>query len=152
MVKTFLAVIFCLSFTAPVFAAAVAQPTAVTAATKPAKPDWSELTPVQRGILAPLKEDWSGLDSVRCKKWVGIADRYPKMKPAEQNLLQARMQHWARLSPEQRRVAREKYTSIKKLPVAKREEVKAQWQQYQQSLAAKTEPSGQEPAGNVNPQ
>jgi len=58
------------------------------------------------------------------------------MKPQEQQRLQMRMQEWAKLTPEQRRVAREKYKTIKKLPPDKREQVKAQWQQYQQSLAA----------------
>ena len=49
------------------------------------------------------------------------------------------MREWAKLTPEQRRVARENYKTIKKLPPEKRKEVKAQWQEYQQSLAAKPE-------------
>jgi hypothetical protein len=58
------------------------------------------------------------------------------------------MKEWAKLTPEQRRVAREKYQTIKKLPPAKREQVKTQWQQYQQSLAAKSETGNPEAAGN----
>ena len=97
-------------------------------------------------------EDWSELDTVRRKKWVKIADGYPKLKPEQQQRLQTRMKDWAKLTPEQRRVAREKYKTIKKLPPAKRDEVKAQWEQYQQSLAAKSETSGQEAAAGGNPQ
>ena len=44
-----------------------------------------------------------------------------------------------KLTPEQRRIARENYKTIKKLPPDKRQQVKAQWQEYQQSLAAKPE-------------
>src|SRR5688500_7444552 len=100
MAKTLIAIIFCLSFVATASAAGPPQP-------KPAKPAWSELTPAQQGILAPLKDDWSEIDTVRRGKWVRVADRYPKMKPAEQERLQTRMKEWAALTPEQRRIARE---------------------------------------------
>jgi hypothetical protein len=156
MAKALVAIILCLSFAAPVAAAAPVQPKAAaqTKPAKPAKPDWSELTPARQNVLAPLKEGWGSLDTVSRKKWVGVADRYPKMKPAEQQRLQTRMKDWAKLTPEQRRVAREKYLALKKMPPAKREQVKTQWQQYQQSLAAKSEPgsqeivTGQEPASS----
>jgi Protein of unknown function (DUF3106) len=147
MAKAILAIALFLSFAAPVPAAESAQAKSVAAQPITVKPEWAELTPAQRSVLEPLKQDWGSLDTVRRKKWVGIADRYPKMNPNEQKLLRTRMQDWAKLSSEQRRVAREKYLSIKKMPAAKREEVKAQWHQYQQSLAAKSEPSVPEPAG-----
>jgi hypothetical protein len=59
------------------------------------------------------------------------------------------MKDWAKLTPEQRRAAREKYKTIKKLPPDKREQVKAQWQEYQQSLAAKSEPASEETPGTA---
>ncbi len=90
-------------------------------------------------MLAPLKDDWTELDTLRRTKWVKVANAYPKMKPQQQQRLQAQMKEWASLTPEQRRVAREKYKTIKKLPPEKRQQVQAQWQQYQQSLAAKPE-------------
>jgi hypothetical protein len=43
------------------------------------------------------------------------------------------MQEWAQLTPEERRVAREKYRSIKSLPPQKRDEVRQKWHEYQQS-------------------
>ena len=92
-------------------------------------------------MLAPLKDDWKDLDTLRRAKWVKVAKAYPKMKPEQQQRLQAQMKDWAKLTPEQRRVARENYKTIKKLPPEKREQVKAQWQQYQQSLAPKVEPA-----------
>lgn len=150
MVKTLVAIILCLSFVAPVSAAAPVQPKAAATQTKPAKPDWSELTPAQQAVLDPLKQDWSSFDTVSRKKWVKVADGYPKMKPDAQKRLQKRMQEWAKLTPEQRRVAREKYLAIKKMPPEKRASVKSQWQQYQQSLA-RSETGNQDAAGSPEP-
>lgn len=144
MAKTLVALVLCLSFAAPVSAAAPLQPKATESPqVKPAKLDWSELKPAQQQVLAPLQEYWKVLDTLRRKKWVKVADAYPKMKPAEQERLQTRMKDWAKLTPEQRRVAREKYQNIKKLPPEKREQFKEKWQQYQQSLAVKPETSGE---------
>jgi len=95
--------------------------------------------------LAPLKDHWSDLDANRRQKWVKVANAYPKMKPDEQLRLQERMREWVKLSSEQRRAAREKYLAIRKMPPAKREEVKQQWQQYQQSLA-KSDAAAEAPA------
>jgi hypothetical protein len=149
MVKALGAIIFGLSLVAPVSAAAPPVPS--KAATQP-KPDWSELTQAQRAVLAPLKDEWGKLDTLRRTKWVKVANNYPKMKPEQQARLQAQMKSWAELTPEQRRVAREKYKSIKKLPPAQREHVKAQWQQYQQSLAPKPDTNTEEAASTTPPQ
>jgi hypothetical protein len=55
------------------------------------------------------------------------------MKPAAQQLLQKRMQEWAKLSPAERKAAREKYLTLKKLPPEQRKQVGRKWQEYQQS-------------------
>jgi hypothetical protein len=68
------------------------------------------------------------------------------MKPDEQKRLQERMHDWIKLSSEERRAARVKYLAVKKLPPAKRDEVKLQWQQYQQSLAKADAASEEAPA------
>lgn len=91
--------------------------------TKPARPLWSELSPQQQHVLGPLAADWDNLDTLRRKKWVTIANRYPKMKPDAQERLQTRMQAWAKLTQEERRMARENYRSLKKLPDPQRREV-----------------------------
>jgi mRNA-degrading endonuclease RelE of RelBE toxin-antitoxin system len=83
---------------------------------------------------------------------VKVAKAYPKMKPEQQQRLQAQMKEWAMLTPEQRRVARENFKTIKKLPPEKRKQVKAQWQEYQQSLVAKPEPAGDAVVPTTTPQ
>lgn len=91
-------------------------------------PKWADLSPQQREILKPLAADWDKLDDARRNKWVVVAKRYPTMQPAEQERLQGRMAEWARLTPEQRRVARENFQRTKAVPP---EQKKAEWQQYQ---------------------
>jgi hypothetical protein len=95
------------------------------------KPAWAELTADQQQILDPLKAEWNALSSSRKKTWIGIANRYPSMNAQEQQRVQARMQKWAKLTPEQRHAARERYKSIGKLPPDKRETLRQQWAEYQ---------------------
>lgn len=95
------------------------------------QPDWSQLTPEQQQILAPLAGDWNNFDSTQRKKWLLTAKRYPKMKPEKQQRLQAQMQDWAKLTPEQRSIARENYKKLTKQPPEKREVVKQKWRERQ---------------------
>jgi hypothetical protein len=130
MAKTAVALILALFIALPAVAAQSAKQAA-----KPARPAWSELTPAQQQVLAPLVTDWGNMDTVRRRKWVGIANRYPKMKPAEQQLLQKRMKDWAALTPAQRQVARNRYQELKKRTPAQRRNMSKQWQEYRRSLA-----------------
>jgi hypothetical protein len=93
------------------------------------KPLWTELTPAEQQALAPLASEWDKLNSVRKNKWLAIGKKFPSMKPDEQQRIQERMRDWVKLSPEQRRVARESYSRAKKLNP---DQKSAQWQQYQQ--------------------
>jgi Protein of unknown function (DUF3106) len=112
--------------------AAAQQPSADDVAIKSARPLWSELSPKQQAVLAPLAAEWDSLDTTRRKKWVTIANRYPRMTADEQQRLQSRMRDWASLTPAQRRVARENYQSLKQLPRAERGEARQRWYQNQQ--------------------
>ena len=94
-------------------------------------PNWVELTPQQREVLAPLGGDWAKMDDVRRRKWAGIALRYPTMKPEEQQRLTRQMQAWAKLTPEERTKAREKFKSLQSVPPEQREALKQKWEQYQ---------------------
>lgn len=94
------------------------------------QPAWSELSPAQKQILAPLAADWDRMDQFRRSKWIGIAQRYPAMGAEEQARVQRRMTAWAKLTPEERKQAREKYKSLQKAPPEKKETVKQKWQEY----------------------
>jgi hypothetical protein len=107
--------------------------TAANAAKLAAKPDvrplWSELTPAQQQALAPLAQEWNKLDSNHKTKWLAVSNKYPAMSPEQQKRLQENIHAWAKLTPEQHRIARESYARAKKLNL---EQKTAQWQQYQQ--------------------
>lgn len=94
-----------------------------------AKPLWSELSPAQKQALAPLESEWNNLDAFRKNKWLVIGNKFASMSPDEQQRVQERMRDWVRLTPEQRRMARENYVRAKKLNPKQKS---AQWEQYQQ--------------------
>ena len=105
--------------------------TVAVAAPKERGPQWAALTADQQQILSPLAGEWNKYGLQHKKKWLGIAKRYPAMKPEEQKRVQARMQNWAKLTPEQRWQAREQYRSIGKLAPDRREELRRHWAEYQ---------------------
>ena len=103
---------------------------------KAMRPYWVELSPAQQQALAPLAGEWEKLDGQHKKKWLVIGNRYPKMKPEEQQRTQERMREWARLTPEQRRVARDSFARVQALPPEKRAEM---LQKYQELPAERKE-------------
>ncbi|MEO8143483.1 MAG: DUF3106 domain-containing protein [Betaproteobacteria bacterium] len=106
--------------------------TSVVAAPKDRGPQWATLTADQQTALAPLAGEWNRLSLPHKTKWLGIAKRYPAMKPEEQKRARERMQRWAKLTPEQRWQAREQYRNIGKLaPDHRREELRRYWAEYQ---------------------
>ena len=119
------------SFAALLLLCALAATSAV-AAPKDRGPQWATLTADQQTALAPLAGEWNKLSLPHKTKWLGIAKRYPAMKPEEQKRAQERMQSWTKLTPEQRWQAREQYRNIGKLaPDHRREELRRHWAQYQ---------------------
>jgi hypothetical protein len=91
-----------------------------------------ELAADQREILAPLASEWDALELWRRKKWLGIAERYPAMKAEEQARVQRRMVEWVKLSPEERKLAREKFKNLQKATPEHKETVKQKWQEYKE--------------------
>jgi len=94
-------------------------------------PSWADLSPPEKQFLTPFAQEWDTWDATRKAKWRGIAQRYPKMAPDEQQRVQQQMTAWAQLSPAERAAARERYKSLKTLPPEKKQEVRQKWEQYQ---------------------
>ena len=90
---------------------------------------WSSLSEDQRSVLAPLEEDWSSLNLNRQKKWVEVANLYPKMEEADRITLQSRKSAWAGLSTKERQRARDNYLRTLKISPEKKA---AAWENYQQ--------------------
>jgi hypothetical protein len=97
----------------------------------PAKtPDgtWEGLNPSQQKVLAPLESDWDYMLPESRKKWIYVANIYPKMSATDQERLQSRMASWSNLSQKDRRIARENYLISLKFPAEKKAEA---WSAYQ---------------------
>jgi hypothetical protein len=94
------------------------------------KPDgtWDGLKPAQQQILAPLESDWDYMLPESRKKWIQVANIYPKMSTQDQERLQSRMASWSNLSQKERRIARENYLASLKFPAEKKAEA---WSAYQ---------------------
>ena len=107
-----------------------AEPPTTAVIGTPPQPGWSLLSAQQKAILAPLAAEWDKLDNVRRKKWLGIAERYPGMKPEEQRRMQDRMREWANLTPEQRAKVRDSYKEFSQLPSEQKQTVKQKWEAY----------------------
>ena len=105
--------------------------TGALGAPKDRGPVWASLTADQQQVLAPLSGEWNKLPREQKIKWIGIAKRYPTMKPVEQKRAQGRMQLWSKLTPAQRWEAREQYRSIGKVAPNRREELRRYWADYQ---------------------
>ena len=104
-------------------------PTTVIIGTPP-QPGWSLLSTQQKIILAPLVGDWDQMENIRRKKWLGIAERFPKMTPEEQARVQERMREWAALTPAQRAKVRDSYKEFNQLDPEKKLAVKKKWEAY----------------------
>ena len=87
-------------------AGVLASAPATAVGTGPHAPTWTQLSPADRQVLAPLASEWDSFDADRKQKWLGIAHRYPKLSPVEQQRIQQQMSAWTHLTPEQRRIAR----------------------------------------------
>ncbi|WP_025602408.1 DUF3106 domain-containing protein [Burkholderia sp. WSM2230] len=90
---------------------------------------WSRLSPAEHIALAPFESQWDSFSDERKRKWLKIASRYSKLSPEAQKRLHERMTEWVRMTPDQRRVARENYQVSKQLP---REARQNAWKAYQE--------------------
>ncbi|MEJ7806495.1 MAG: DUF3106 domain-containing protein [Telluria sp.] len=118
-----------LSFGGVAMARQAAPAVKAAAAVTVDKPVWKELSRPQQVALEPLQDEWDAMEGVRKQKWLEIANRYASMKPDEQARVHERMRAWLKLTPEERRLARENYTLSKKLDKGQKS---AKWEQYQQ--------------------
>jgi len=91
-------------------------------------PQWSELSAAHRQVLAPLANDWNGLDPRSKERWIDVAGRFPKMPRDEQQRATQRMGEWAHMSVQQRTQARTVFQETRGLS---KEEREARWKAYQ---------------------
>ncbi|HQR23094.1 MAG TPA: DUF3106 domain-containing protein [Burkholderiaceae bacterium] len=93
----------------------------VASAQTQSRPAWTELSPAQREALAPLAKDWNAMDSMRKRKWLEVAAKYPNLSPEGKQKLHERMGEFARLTPEQRDTARKNFRRAYEVPADQRQ-------------------------------
>ena len=99
-------------------------------------PVWSQLNALHQAALKPLQGEWGSLEASQKKKWLAVADKYPKLASADQARMHERMVAWAKLSPAQRAAARDNYSSVLSSPSSKPEagsdkaNLNAQYEKY----------------------
>jgi Protein of unknown function (DUF3106) len=98
------------------------------AAPKAAGVEWASLTASQQRALAPLKGQWSEIDSSRKLKWLVVSDRFPSMSAEDQRRMQDRMDEWSRLTPTQRAQTRLQFQETRS---TSDQEKRERWAQYQ---------------------
>ena len=55
------------------------------------QPSWSQLSPEQQKILAPIEKEWIELPDDQRQRLIAAAKRYPKMTAAEQERFTKRL-------------------------------------------------------------
>lgn len=92
-----------------------------------AEPLWNDLTAAQRAALAPFAAEWNSWPIAEKKSWVALANRIPRMDPEKRAVAARRIDEWAGLNPEERRLARANYRLAKDRPAEARV---SEWEQY----------------------
>ena len=117
-------------------------------------PQWNDVSPAHRKVLAPLAADWNGLDARSKERWLDVAGRFPKMPPDEQQRATQRMGEWAHMTVAQRTQARMNFQETRSLT---KEEREARWKAYQalpdekkRELAAKRAAAAPASAASAN--
>jgi len=108
--------------------ALAAPPAPAGAGTQAGGPRWNDLTAQQRQVLAPLANDWNSIDDRGKERWLGVAGRFHKLPPEEQQRANQRMVEWSKMTPQQRSQARLNFQETRDVP---KEERQARWEQYQ---------------------
>ncbi|WP_048438614.1 DUF3106 domain-containing protein [Caenimonas sp. SL110] len=120
-----------LSPSAPASRAAAPRPASApvkAAAKRITKPAWTEISPAQREVLAPLAGTWDSVSEAQKRKWLALSDNFPKLAPAEQAKLRSRMTEWVGMSAQQRSQARLNFGESQKLAP---DDKRAKWEAYQ---------------------
>lgn len=89
--------------------------------------EWDSLSSQEQSNLAPLRSDWTKLDTMSRLKWMEVASRLHQMPAAESKRVRDRMQEWSQMTPEQRGQARIQYQVSQNLSDLKQEK----WVAYQ---------------------
>src|SRR5690606_2489469 len=78
-------------------------------AAQPAAPSWSQLSPQQRELLAPLERRWDRMPPVRRARLALLAERWAGMDQDQRRAARERLARWRGLNEERRALRRERW-------------------------------------------
>lgn len=113
---------------APAIGTAQTSPTVSANPKTPFSGNWKQLKASDKQALAPLASRWGELTETQRSKWLAIAQNFPHLTPAEQEVMQTRMTEWVALNPVQRNQARLNFNTVQSLS---KDEKKTRWDEYQ---------------------
>lgn len=110
---------------------------------------WARLTAQQQEALQPLTTQWDALPPKLQRNLLIAANQYPQLTSPRKMLFQSRLEKWARLTPEQRQRAREKFMAFKKVRPEIRKQVIEMAHEEQAGNAAASSVQASTPAPNA---
>lgn len=90
--------------------------------------DWSELSPKQQELLAPLKNEWNSMTNAQQERWLKVGRKYEGEPAERQAIMRERVSTWSELSPREKAAARENYKALKEKRQGERN---SSWNSYQ---------------------
>ena len=92
-----------------------------------AQPLWTELTGEQQRTLEPFADEWNTWPVAEKRSWLALSDKLPSLDPVKREKMERRIAEWAKLTPEERRLARDAYRLAKERPSDTRVH---EWERY----------------------
>lgn len=90
--------------------------------------EWSQLSPKQQELLAPLKGDWSSMTRSQRERWLQVGRKYEDAPADRQATMRERVSTWSELSPQEKAAARENFKALKEKRQGERN---SSWNSYQ---------------------
>lgn len=81
-------------------------------------------------------QQWDTLPEAQRSRLLETAKRYPQLNHEQKERFHSRLAKWSKLTPEQRKAAREKYRAFNQVPEKEREQVKKMVQEQEARKAA----------------
>lgn len=105
-----------------------APATSASAKKAESSPTWQSLNASQKTALAPLHKLWPEINEAQKRKWLALSVNFSDRSDEEQEKMQARMKDWAKLTPQQRALARLNFAEVQQVTLDER---KTKWEAYQ---------------------
>lgn len=90
--------------------------------------EWSELSPKQQELLAPLENEWNSMTDSQRERWLKVGRKYEGEPAERQAIMRERVSTWSGLSPREKAAARENYKALKEKRQGERN---SSWNSYQ---------------------